>query len=145
MFLPELPPSHSSFKRNKNAHKYSHENMIIQNYQKNYINKYSLLFVEKEELSAKNKNLDAVIEQQKQIISKLMSNNKIYGNDVATQTYDVIGVDIQIQTDTNTIDAASQTGREKYINEIILFSYQFKSTLQITLFCQILQRCTLTN
>lgn len=86
-------------------------NEYIQNFQKNYINKYSLLFLEKEELLVQNKNLRAVIEEQKRTIDKLRLNSRTSGIDADTQTEHISGIDVQIQTDTQTSVATSQTGK----------------------------------
>lgn len=100
--MNELPHRDKSAKKPNGARKFSSQaniNEYIQNFQKNYINKYSLLFFEKEELLAKNKNLVAIIEEQKQTITKLMSSSKQCENDAVTQKDEVKKMDAHVQTD----------------------------------------------
>lgn len=72
------------------------------------------MFIEKEELLVQNKNLRAVIEEQKQTIDKLSLNIKIRGIDADTQT-EIRTVDVQLQTNAKKAsDSSTQTGKMRH-------------------------------
>lgn len=74
-------------------------NDFKEKYQHNYINKYSLLFLEKEALKAEVNCLKQTIEELKQSNAKLISNAKKYLVDVYIQTDGIVAADVEIQTE----------------------------------------------
>lgn len=56
----------------------------MENFQKNFINKYSVLFFEKTELENQMQEKDAILEKQRQQLEKLTS--KKHSHDKDTQT-----------------------------------------------------------
>lgn len=98
-------PANKMNKRSQNANEFKKK------FQHNYINKYTLLFIEKETQKAEIIRLKAVIEEQKQTIAKLILNKKKDLVDVDVQTNECIAADVETQTEKkNVTDVGIQSG-----------------------------------
>lgn len=81
MYLNDLPTT--SVRPRARQNQYTYEWAL--NFQKNYINKYSVLFVEKEEWKSKAQRMEAIISEQKLTIEQLRSNCTVQ-KDATVQT-----------------------------------------------------------
>lgn len=93
-------------------------NDFKEKFQQNYINKYSLIFIDKKEKEAEIERLKAIVEEQTQRIGKLTSNASKGLVDVATQTDTIDTAEIEIQTGAiETVNAESQTDAIDTVND----------------------------
>lgn len=117
-FLDELPSTSTGTKRSRqsNVNK-KWTNDLVVNFQKNFINKYSLLFVEKEELKVKIDQLNGVIEEQKQTIAKLITNSQKQQADRETQTQYPIIIDAETQVEPD--DVAILTDERNIVDRAV--------------------------
>lgn len=91
ILLDDLPSTSKISKRLQ-------QNAASEQYKGHFVNKYTLMYFEKERYKAEVDRLKSIIEEQKQTIGKLIVNSEIVLIDTETQTDTPIFDDVGIQT-----------------------------------------------
>lgn len=97
MFLKYLPPmptgkNKMSIRANESKEKYTD----------NFVNKYYVQYVEKQQLKAEVDRLNGIVEEQKQLIAKIIANGKTLA-DAQAQTDEIFSVNVEVQTDESNV------------------------------------------